>query len=40
MSDLPRRSLIAAGGHPMTPADSASAPLWTDDHHNLFDVLQ
>ena len=37
--DVARR-LVAAGGHLMAPADSASAPLWTDDHHNLFEVLQ
>lgn len=30
--------LVEAGGLPMR-ADPATAPLWTDDHHNLFEVL-
>lgn len=31
--------LVDAGGRLMDPAGQAAAPLWTDDHHNLFDVL-
>ena len=34
------RKLVAGGGVVMQPDASPRAPLWTDDHHNLFDVLQ
>lgn len=31
--------LVEAGGKVMGAAAAAAAPLWTDDHHNLFEVL-